>query len=173
MQLEQLELENKFVFDQNTWMLFGNKKPPPRFTNKPTPWHTYVSTYGKDVMIIKGRIFPKTEPYCRASFLIEIILPRTFPFQPPDVFFRDPIYHPTVDGKGYHCCCCRDILGNKEWAPTTRLTTVIEAVIRNIDNISETSPIVNSELFKEYMHNRQTFYKNALRCTLTYGRPRI
>jgi len=172
MELERLELEKKFVLHENPLALFGNKKPPPRLTNESTHWRHYVGDYGKDGIILKGRIFPNTEPYCHASFLIEIVIPKEFPFKPPDVFFVDPIYHPSVDERGYHCRNCWNIVGGEGWKPTMSLAAFIETTIRNIDSISETSRYVNRALFEEYLTDRQTFDKNTLKYTLSYGRPR-
>ena len=51
--------------------------------------------------VVVGQIFPKSNIYNERSFSIEIILPRTFPMDPPKVRFLTPIYHINVgkDGK--------------------------------------------------------------------------
>ena len=147
---------------------FGSNKPPARFNNMPT----IQRVHSQDVFIIQGRILPKREPYCRASFLIEITLPREYPFKTPGIIFLDPIYHPNVDERGCHYCCFEHLLGNETWKPTTPLTALVEATIRTIDNISDSDQSVNHERTVEYRNDSQKFFKKALKLTLSYGRPR-
>ncbi len=80
---------------------FGVNKPPPRFNNTTTT----VGYSSEGIITIQGRILPKREPYCRASFLIEITLSRVYPFKPPEVIFLDPIYHPNINHIGQPCSC--------------------------------------------------------------------
>ena len=51
--------------------------------------------------VVTGQIFPTLEIYNQRSYLIEMKLIRTFPFDPPEVRFLTPIYHINVakDGK--------------------------------------------------------------------------
>ncbi len=123
------------------------------------------------MIALQGRILPKTEPYCRASFLIEIKLPIDYPFKPPEVMFLDPIYHPNVDKRGCQSCCTEHLLRDK-WNPTKSLEAFVEATIYNIDNIPPLNQSVHADRAKEYEYHREKFYENALRCTLSYGRPR-
>jgi ubiquitin-conjugating enzyme E2 T len=125
--------------------------------------------YGTNTAVIQGRILPKTEPYCHASFLIEIRLPSEYPFKEPYVTIRDPIYHPNIDESGRHCCCW-GFSQYEGYTPTTLLADIIEGVIRVIDN-PDCSHSCNLQC-QEYQNDYQTFYKKALKLTLLYGRPR-
>lgn len=171
--LERLEFEGKFVLHENPLASYGNRKLPPQFTNKSRRCHRCVYNNEKGVITLKGRIFPNAEPYCRASFLIEIIVSQDFPFTPPDVFFLDPIYR-TVDNECYHRCSYENILGNEEWRPKTLLAVFVEATIDIIDNIAKSNSLETyiNNTSVEYKRDRQTFYENALKYTLLYGRPR-
>jgi ubiquitin-protein ligase len=55
----------------------------------------------QDEIIVTGQIFPKSDIFREASYLIEMKLTKTFPIEPPEVRFLTPIYHPNVgkDGK--------------------------------------------------------------------------
>jgi ubiquitin-protein ligase len=167
-----MEFENKFILDTYSMVLFGNEKPPSRFNNTSKITATARRYSGRDTIAIRGRILPQKEPYCHASFLIEITLPREYPFKPPDVTFLDPIYHPNVTDEGSLCCCCDHIVGHEEWRPTTRLSDFIEAAIRRIDTIPSRSESVNIQCAEEYQNHYLKFYEKALRLVLSYGRPR-
>ncbi|UJR18864.1 hypothetical protein I4U23_021992 [Adineta vaga] len=166
--IEQLEAENKFILDYFSKFLLRCDEPPPRFNNTVANKRYHK----KDAIIIQGRILPKTEPYCRASFLIEITLPLEYPFKIPNTVFIDPIYHPNIDNDGYSCCCFEHFLPGETWRSTTSIATIIETVIDVIDTIPSNGRSLNIERAQEYEENRQKFYDNALNLTLTYGRPR-
>jgi ubiquitin-protein ligase len=144
--------------------IFGSNKALSRSDNMA------VHFYETNTVVIHGRILPKTEPYCRASFLIEIRLRPEYPFKELDVTIRDPIYHPNVDESGRHCCCW-GFSQYEAFKPTTPLADFIEAVIRVIDN-PDCSHSCNPQCTQEYQNDYQTFYKKALKLTLLYGRPR-
>ena len=141
---------------------------PPRF-NRTSLIH---SVDAEHALVIRGRILPQTEPYCYASFLIEIILSPEWPFKPPEVNFLDPLYHPNIDEWSKHKCDCWFAEISRSWTPKTSLKTVIEAVIRVIDGDPNSHFIRNHECLKEYRNDYQTFYKKALKFTLSFGRPR-
>jgi ubiquitin-protein ligase len=152
--------------------VFGRNKPPSRFNNTATTLKSHIV----DGTIIQGRILPNIKPYCRASFLIQITLPREYPLEEPDIFILDPIYHPNINdyGKGKGSRSWSFVFG-QQFDPTTPLTVYVEAIIHVVNNITNSSyhDIYNStERITEYNTNYQTFYENALGFTLSYGRPR-
>jgi ubiquitin-protein ligase len=53
-----------------------------------------------DDYVIEGQIFPKSDIYRERSYLIEMILTKSFPGDPPDVRFLTPMYHPNIDKDG-------------------------------------------------------------------------
>ena len=165
-ELERLQLENKFIIDRSPLAHFGNNETPPRFNNT-TTWRC---SYSKDAHVIRGRILPQNEPYCRASFLVEITLTPEFPFKLPDLIFLDPIYHPNVDKSGRQCCCWLYGRGDN-WRPTSSIAGFVTHVI----NIINSHPIPDhgdSERLAEYEFKYSKFFEKALRQTLSYGRPR-
>jgi ubiquitin-conjugating enzyme E2 T len=169
LKLELLELQNKFIIDNNSMIPFGNSYPPPRFNNT----KVIDRFVAKDTIVIQGRILPQREPYCYASFLIEIKLLPGYPFQAPELIFLDPIYHPNVDEFGRHCCCWGYSCDEK-WTPTTPLIALILTVLHVIDNGPDPGHCIGtgSQLMVEYQSNYLKFYKKALEHTLLYGRPR-
>ena len=165
--LERLEFENKFILDVNPMELFSNNKPPSRFNNTTT---TYIDSE-QCINIIRGRILAQTEPYCRASFLIEIRLTRDYPFKMPIVVFLDPIYHPKVDQHGRQCSCW-DVDLWETWSPARSLTDLVMSALRLIDSDPGDHNCCNYEWGQQFRRNYEIFYKTALTFTQSYGRPR-
>jgi ubiquitin-protein ligase len=143
----------------------------PTQSSNSTVTHQYV--HNPMECVIRGRIFPEKDPYCFASFLIQIKLPSEYPFKMPDVIILDPIYHPNVRKDGSHCHCCGywGLDGAERWKPTTPLIEIIKAVINTIDSPHFKHP-QNEECANEYQNNYETFYEKALQYTSEYGRPR-
>jgi ubiquitin-protein ligase len=166
--LEQLECENKFILHAHPMELFGGNKLPPRFNNTTmTP-----PRHKEGTLIIQGRILPQREPYCRASFLIQIMLPEEFPFRCPQVMFLDPIYHPLVEESG-NCCGCSCGFGfGDSYKPTTSVTDIVVTIMKIIDSDISSPDSHNPQRMAEYHEDYQTFCKKALESTLSYGRPR-
>jgi ubiquitin-protein ligase len=164
--------------------LSGGDIKPARFNKT----KAIQGSHEDSITVIQGRIFLENEPYCRASFLIEMAVSREYPFKVPSLTFLDPIYHPYVLENGkFFCCrwiCCRhrrtdipicDYLGcpyGKNWRPTKSLADLIEDTIRIIDRIPSIDLAINADCAQEYVSNYQAFYEKALELTLLYGRPR-
>jgi ubiquitin-protein ligase len=53
-----------------------------------------------DDYVILGRIFPDSYIYNQGAYQIEMKLTNTFPFDPPEVRFITPVYHPHVGKDG-------------------------------------------------------------------------
>lgn len=60
-------------------------------------------------------------PYAGLSFKLAFSFPSDYPFHPPEVTFRTPIYHPNVDFSGR---ICLDILKTK-WSAAYNIRTVL------------------------------------------------
>jgi ubiquitin-protein ligase len=164
--LEGWELQNKFILDVNPMELFSSNKPPPRF-NKTTMIPRF---HEKGTIVIQGRILPQTEPYCRASFLLEIKLPPGYPYKPSEIIFLDPIYHPNVDESGKNCSSWG--YPDEKFIAATTLVKIIENIIRIIDSVPDYGHSDNHQCAREHQFDYQTFYAKALERTLSYGRPR-
>jgi ubiquitin-conjugating enzyme E2 D/E len=167
--LELLESENKFIIDANPFAFFGNKKVPPRFNNTTI---TPQPSSRENLITLQGRILPQSEPFCRASFLIEITLSNEYPFKIPSVTLLDPIYHPNACESDRHYRIC-GLNYDKIYHPKMSLTEIIEDILRIIDRDLDIAPLLNPECYREYKNDYPIFYKKALEYTLSYGRPRF
>ena len=81
--------------------------------------------------------------YDRGVFVIHIIVPRSFPYEPPQVRFITKIWHPNI----YRNRVCIGILG-KEWLPSMTLTGIIET-IRNLLNFPNPDDPLNQRASRE------------------------
>lgn len=96
---------NKDLYTDVTRLKLLNKKDAPtRFNLEKSPFtgdedeDDYVET--RQEFTVVGLIYPKSEVYNQFAFRIEMKLKNTYPFDPPEVRFLTPIYHPNVDTKG-------------------------------------------------------------------------
>ena len=164
--LKQLESEGIFILDVDPVVLLNKGEPPPTFSNTTT-----IEKFEKDIRVIYGRILPRSEPYCRASFLVEITLSSDYPFKPPELRFLDPVYHPAVQTFGTHCCCWH-FANPDSWIPTRSLTDLIRAVVTIVDRAPDPEHTTRIDCFEEYQSDRHIYNQKALQSTLLYGRPR-
>ncbi|UJR14867.1 hypothetical protein I4U23_001852 [Adineta vaga] len=108
---------------------------------------------------IIGRILPNSDIFKESAFQIEMKLTNRYPFEPPEVRFLTPIYHPNItkDGKFCHALLMR----TARWKPNTTLVEVVKAVVEHIDN-PDIDYSVNHDIGKEYTERREEFNRKAL-----------
>ena len=64
---------------------------------------------------------PDDTPYAGLTFKLSFAFPSNYPYAPPTVLFKTPIYHPNVDFSGR---ICLDILKDK-WTAAYNIQTVL------------------------------------------------
>ena len=64
---------------------------------------------------------PDDTPYANLSFKLSFAFPSNYPYAPPTVIFKTPIYHPNVDFSGR---ICLDILKDK-WTAAYNIQTIL------------------------------------------------
>ncbi|CAF2738780.1 unnamed protein product [Rotaria sp. Silwood2] len=82
--------------------------------------------------VIIGRILPNSDIFKESAFQIEIKLTSNYPFEPPEVRFLTPIYHPNIDKDGKFCHPL--LTKTTRWKHGTTLIDVVKAVVEHIDN---------------------------------------
>lgn len=127
-ELNELELEGKFIQEVNPFIVFNSKKH--QSGSSEMTKISYVQQ--KSSPVFYGRIFPQAEPYCRNSFLIEITLPQDYPFKIPKITFLDPIHHPNIQKDGKLCFRYR-LHTSKQWNLNHRLVGFIRDIIDIVD----------------------------------------
>lgn len=64
---------------------------------------------------------PDQTPYAGLTLKLSLSFPSNYPYAPPTVLFKTPIYHPNFDFSGR---ICLDILKDK-WTPAYNIQTVL------------------------------------------------
>lgn len=64
---------------------------------------------------------PSGTPYAGLTFKLTFDFPQNYPYSPPTVLFRTPVYHPNIDFSGR---ICLDILKDK-WSAVYNVQTVL------------------------------------------------
>lgn len=81
---------------------------------------------GEDMTHWKGTISgPKDTPYDGGTFIIDIQLTSSYPFEPPKMKFDTKVWHPNVSSQTG--AICLDIL-KKEWSPALTIKTALISV---------------------------------------------
>ncbi|KAL1584979.1 hypothetical protein WHR41_06197 [Cladosporium halotolerans] len=107
---------------------------------------------------------PADTPYASLSFKLTLAFPANYPYAPPEVLFKTPIYHPNVDMSGR---ICLDILKpggqGKEGAWSAALNT--ESVLLSVQSLlgepNNASPL-NGEAALLWDSNQEEFKRKVL-----------
>ncbi|XP_065197915.1 ubiquitin-conjugating enzyme E2 L3-like [Sycon ciliatum] len=118
---------------------------------------TDIQVSETNMLLWNGLLVPHDPPYNKGAFRIEISYPAEYPFKPPKVIFKTPIYHPNVDEKGQ---VCLPIVTAENWKPATKTDQVIAALIALIHSPEAGHPL-RGDLAEEFLKDRKKFDKNA------------
>ncbi|KAL2125204.1 hypothetical protein VTJ04DRAFT_1569 [Mycothermus thermophilus] len=80
---------------------------------------------------------PADTPYAGLTFKLSFEFPSNYPYAPPTVLFRTPIYHPNVDFSGR---ICLDILKDK-WTAAYNTQTVLLSLQSLLGEPNNSSPL--------------------------------
>jgi ubiquitin-conjugating enzyme E2 C len=80
---------------------------------------------------------PEDTPYSGLTFKLSFEFPSNYPYAPPTVLFRTPIYHPNVDFSGR---ICLDILKDK-WTAAYNIQTVLLSLQSLLGEPNNASPL--------------------------------
>ncbi|KAL1882100.1 hypothetical protein VTK73DRAFT_2191 [Phialemonium thermophilum] len=80
---------------------------------------------------------PDDTPYSGLTFKLSFEFPSNYPYAPPTVLFRTPIYHPNVDFSGR---ICLDILKDK-WTAAYNIQTVLLSLQSLLGEPNNASPL--------------------------------
>ncbi|MCJ1422440.1 Ubiquitin-conjugating enzyme E2 11 [Sticta canariensis] len=80
---------------------------------------------------------PAETPYASLTFKLTFVFPSTYPYAPPMVLFKTPIYHPNVDFSGR---ICLDILKDK-WSAVYNVRSVLLSLQSLLGEPNNASPL--------------------------------
>lgn len=122
---------------------------------------------GSDMFKWEGVIFgPDDSPFVGGVFKLTIQFPADYPFRPPHIQFKTPIYHPNINRSGM---ICMDILkGN--WSPALTIGKVLLSICSLLTDANPDDPFM-PDIAKQYKTNRAAYEEEARRWTMTYAIP--
>jgi len=100
---------------------------------------------------------PDDTPYAALTFKLSFTFPSNYPYAPPTVLFKTPIYHPNVDFSGR---ICLDILKDK-WTAAYNIQTVLLSLQSLLGEPNNASPL-NGEAAELWDKDPEEFKKKVL-----------
>jgi len=100
---------------------------------------------------------PDDTPYQGLTFKLSFAFPSNYPYAPPTVLFKTPIYHPNVDFSGR---ICLDILKDK-WTAAYNIQTVLLSLQSLLGEPNNASPL-NGEAAELWDKDPEEFKRKVL-----------
>lgn len=110
-------------------------------------------------------IGPADTPYANGHFKVRIEFSNTYPFTPPRMRFRTPIYHCNINKAGMVCI---DVL-QTEWSAAWTVSAVLLGITTLLTECNPFDPLV-SKIAIEYLNNRREHDRKALMWTRRYAK---
>lgn len=125
-----------------------------------------LETLDDHFTVLKGEIRgPPDTPYENGCFLLDIEIPNSYPFKPPEVKFRTKIWHPNISSQTG--AICLDILKD-QWAASMTLRTVLLS-IQALLCVPEPSDPQDAVVAKQCLNNWELFKQTARFWSQTYA----
>nr|KAF6395679.1 ubiquitin conjugating enzyme E2 T [Rousettus aegyptiacus] len=141
-------------------------------------------------------------PYEKGVFKLEVVIPERYPFEPPQIRFLTPIYHPNIDSAGRICLDILKLPPKGAWRPSLSIATVLTSIQLLMSEPNPDDPLVAdvvsicppgsprrwtlpcksccfpltlpliSSQSSEFKYNKPVFLRNARQWTEKHARPR-
>ncbi|CAA6667286.1 unnamed protein product [Spirodela intermedia] len=115
---------------------------------------------------IKG---PEGTVYDKGIFHVRVQIPERYPFQPPNVTFVTPVYHPNIDNGGRICLDILNLPPKGAWQPSLNISTVLTSIVILLSEPNPDDGLM-CETSREYKYNRQQFDQKARSWTEKYAK---
>ncbi|CAL9703092.1 unnamed protein product [Knipowitschia caucasica] len=135
-------------------------EPPPGITC----WQTEDNMNELRAQIIGG----SGSPYEGGIFSLEIKIPERYPFEPPNIRFITPIYHPNIDNCGRICHDALKLPPKGAWKPSLNISTVLTSIQLLMVEPNPDDPLM-ADISAEFKYNKQLFSEKAKKWTLEHA----
>ncbi|XP_077758618.1 ubiquitin-conjugating enzyme E2 T isoform X3 [Canis aureus] len=94
---------------------------------------------------------------------------RRYPFEPPQIRFLTPIYHPNIDSAGRICLDVLKLPPKGAWRPSLNIATVLTSIQLLMSEPNPDDPLM-ADISSEFKYNKPVFLKNARQWTEKHAR---
>ncbi|CAH0717583.1 unnamed protein product, partial [Brenthis ino] len=106
---------------------------------------------------------PRSSPYEGGVFELVINVPDRYPFEPPQVKFVTPVYHPNIDKGGRICMNMLKMPPKGSWLPTITIETLLISVQALLAAPNPDDPLMMDLAF-EYKYDISVSVEYRLLC---------
>ncbi|XP_010829367.1 PREDICTED: ubiquitin-conjugating enzyme E2 T isoform X3 [Bison bison bison] len=139
-------------------------EPPPGITC----WQ-----YGDRMEDLRAQILGGANtPYEKGVFKLEVHIPERYPFEPPQIRFLTPIYHPNIDSAGRICLDVLKLPPKGAWRPSLNIATLLTSVQQLMAEPNPDDPLM-ADISSEFKYNKPVFLKNARQWTEKHARQKM
>ncbi|KAH7434073.1 hypothetical protein KP509_07G099900 [Ceratopteris richardii] len=111
---------------------------------------------------------PQETVYANGLFKLDIQIPDRYPFEPPNVKFITPVYHPNIDNGGRICLDILNLPPKGSWRPSLNLSTVLASIGLLLAEPNPDDGLMG-DITAEYKHDRLSFDVKAKNWTELYA----
>ena len=123
-----------------------------------------IFSFKNDTLIGVLEGFPKT-PFENGYFLFKIILPKSYPYDPPEFVFISNIFHPNISEDGFVSI---DIFNDK-WSPILCVFSYVIYSVQSLLDDPNPDNFLNEKAAKLYKENRNNYEKIVKEYTSTFA----
>ena len=101
---------------------------------------------------------PEDSDYRNGVFLLDIVIPKEYPFKPPKCKFKTKIFHPNISPNDGSICI--NILKAHNWNPTLTINNILLSIMVLLYNPNFSDPLNGAA---RDLHNKSEIeYKNTI-----------